>query len=142
MLQKFHFHLMSALLGCSLRSTSTSSLSSFLLRSMCASINRVGATCRFWNSSVFSWDHVWVKNRETKHGLIFLNSIQMTCNLKQCFFISRFSYDGRWKQKLQTSVDFPLETLDLSQYVIGPKNNLKRYNLFSVSVSNHVTFQS
>ncbi|KFQ90116.1 Ubiquitin carboxyl-terminal hydrolase 8 [Phoenicopterus ruber ruber] len=47
--------------------------------------------------------------------------------------LKRFSYDGRWKQKLQTSVDFPLETLDLSQYVIGPKNNLKRYNLFSVS---------
>ncbi|KFP66004.1 Ubiquitin carboxyl-terminal hydrolase 8 [Cariama cristata] len=47
--------------------------------------------------------------------------------------LKRFSYDGRWKQKLQTSVDFPLETLDLSQYVIGPKNNLRRYNLFSVS---------
>ncbi|KAM6352128.1 ubiquitin carboxyl-terminal hydrolase 8 isoform 2-T2 [Alca torda] len=47
--------------------------------------------------------------------------------------LKRFSYDGRWKQKLQTSVDFPLETLDLSQYVIGPKTNLKRYNLFSVS---------
>lgn len=49
--------------------------------------------------------------------------------------LKRFSYDGRWKQKLQTSVDFPLESLDLSQYVIGPKNNLKKYNLFSVSVS-------
>nr|XP_020141514.1 ubiquitin carboxyl-terminal hydrolase 8 isoform X3 [Microcebus murinus] len=47
--------------------------------------------------------------------------------------LKRFSYDGRWKQKLQTSVDFPLENLDLSQYVIGPKNNLKKYNLFSVS---------
>ncbi|XP_009976479.1 PREDICTED: ubiquitin carboxyl-terminal hydrolase 8 isoform X2 [Tauraco erythrolophus] len=47
--------------------------------------------------------------------------------------LKRFSYDGRWKQKLQTSVDFPLETLDLSQYVIGPKSNVKRYNLFSVS---------
>ncbi|KAM9092683.1 ubiquitin carboxyl-terminal hydrolase 8 isoform 3-T3 [Megaptera novaeangliae] len=47
--------------------------------------------------------------------------------------LKRFSYDGRWKQKLQTSVDFPLENLDLSQYVIGPKNNLRKYNLFSVS---------
>ncbi|XP_064151268.1 ubiquitin carboxyl-terminal hydrolase 8 isoform X3 [Loxodonta africana] len=47
--------------------------------------------------------------------------------------LKRFSYDGRWKQKLQTSVDFPLENLDLSQYVIGPKNNLKKYSLFSVS---------
>uniref|UniRef100_A0A8D0EBU6 Ubiquitin carboxyl-terminal hydrolase n=1 Tax=Salvator merianae TaxID=96440 RepID=A0A8D0EBU6_SALMN len=47
--------------------------------------------------------------------------------------LKRFSYDGRWKQKLQTSVDFPLESLDLSQYIIGPKTNLKRYNLFAVS---------
>lgn len=47
--------------------------------------------------------------------------------------LKRFSYDGRWKQKLQTSVDFPLEGLDLSQYVIGPKSTLKRYNLFAVS---------
>ena len=46
-----------------------------------------------------------------------------------------FSYEGRWKQKLQTSVDFPQESLDLAQYVIGPKQNLKRYNLFGVSVS-------
>ncbi|XP_044294510.1 ubiquitin carboxyl-terminal hydrolase 8 isoform X2 [Varanus komodoensis] len=47
--------------------------------------------------------------------------------------LKRFSYDGRWKQKLQSSVDFPLESLDLSQYVIGPKSSSKRYNLFAVS---------
>ncbi|XP_029316647.1 ubiquitin carboxyl-terminal hydrolase 8 [Cottoperca gobio] len=47
--------------------------------------------------------------------------------------LKRFSYEGRWKQKLQTSVDFPLETLDLLQYVIGPKQNLKRYSLYGVS---------
>ncbi|XP_075714166.1 ubiquitin carboxyl-terminal hydrolase 8 [Rhinoderma darwinii] len=46
--------------------------------------------------------------------------------------LKRFSYDGRWKQKLQTCVDFPLEHLDLSQYVIGPKT-FKRYSLFGVS---------
>nr|XP_023672879.1 ubiquitin carboxyl-terminal hydrolase 8-like isoform X2 [Paramormyrops kingsleyae]XP_023672880.1 ubiquitin carboxyl-terminal hydrolase 8-like isoform X2 [Paramormyrops kingsleyae] len=49
--------------------------------------------------------------------------------------LKRFSYEGRWKQKLQTSVDFPLENLDLAQYVIGPKHNLKKYNL--IGVSNH-----
>uniref|UniRef100_A0A1A8NXE2 Ubiquitin carboxyl-terminal hydrolase 8 n=1 Tax=Nothobranchius pienaari TaxID=704102 RepID=A0A1A8NXE2_9TELE len=47
--------------------------------------------------------------------------------------LKRFSYEGRWKQKLQTSVDFPLDGLDLMQYVIGPKQNLKRYNLYGVS---------
>ncbi|KAM8974484.1 ubiquitin carboxyl-terminal hydrolase 8 [Pelodytes ibericus] len=46
--------------------------------------------------------------------------------------LKRFSYEGRWKQKLQTHVDFPLECLDLSPYVIGPKI-YKKYNLFGVS---------
>ncbi|KAJ8398277.1 hypothetical protein AAFF_G00428470 [Aldrovandia affinis] len=49
--------------------------------------------------------------------------------------LKRFSYEGRWKQKLQTYVDFPLENLDLSQYVIGPKQSMKQYNL--IGVSNH-----
>ncbi|MBN3313405.1 UBP8 hydrolase, partial [Atractosteus spatula] len=47
--------------------------------------------------------------------------------------LKRFSYEGRWRQKLQTYVDFPPENLDLSQYVIGPKHSLKRYNLYGVS---------
>ncbi|KAG7278855.1 hypothetical protein CRUP_010418 [Coryphaenoides rupestris] len=47
--------------------------------------------------------------------------------------LKRFSYEGRWKQKLQTSVDFPLENLDLSQYVIAPRQNLKKYCLYGVS---------
>ncbi|XP_041713556.2 ubiquitin carboxyl-terminal hydrolase 8 isoform X2 [Coregonus clupeaformis] len=47
--------------------------------------------------------------------------------------LKRFSFEGRWKQKLQTTVDFPLENLDVSQYVIGPRASLKRYNLFGVS---------
>ncbi|XP_078097239.1 ubiquitin carboxyl-terminal hydrolase 8 isoform X2 [Mustelus asterias] len=47
--------------------------------------------------------------------------------------LKRFSYEGRWKQKLQTNVDFPLENLDLTNYIIGPRNNVKRYNLFAVS---------
>ncbi|KAM7424427.1 hypothetical protein PAMA_000666 [Pampus argenteus] len=47
--------------------------------------------------------------------------------------LKRFSYEGRWKQKLQTSVDFPLDNLDLAQYVIGPKQGLKKYNLYGVS---------
>ncbi|TRZ01985.1 hypothetical protein DNTS_024159 [Danionella cerebrum] len=45
----------------------------------------------------------------------------------------RFKYEGRWREKLQTLVDFPLDNLDLSQYVIGPKTNLKKYNLYAVS---------
>uniref|UniRef100_A0A9J8DLM9 Ubiquitin carboxyl-terminal hydrolase n=1 Tax=Cyprinus carpio carpio TaxID=630221 RepID=A0A9J8DLM9_CYPCA len=47
--------------------------------------------------------------------------------------LKRFKYDGRWREKLQTLVDFPLDNLDLSQYVIGPKHTLKKYNLYAVS---------
>ncbi|RXN16444.1 ubiquitin carboxyl-terminal hydrolase 8 [Labeo rohita] len=47
--------------------------------------------------------------------------------------LKRFKYDGRWREKLQTLVDFPLDNLDMSQYVIGPKQNLKKYNLYAVS---------
>ncbi|KAM9409487.1 ubiquitin carboxyl-terminal hydrolase 8 [Pholidichthys leucotaenia] len=47
--------------------------------------------------------------------------------------LKRFSYEGRWKQKLQTSVDFSLDCLDLTQYVIGPKQRLNKYNLYGVS---------
>lgn len=47
--------------------------------------------------------------------------------------LKRFKYDGRWREKLQTLVDFPLDNLDLSQYVIGPKQHLKKYNLYAVS---------
>ncbi|OCT86909.1 ubiquitin carboxyl-terminal hydrolase 8 isoform X2 [Xenopus laevis] len=46
--------------------------------------------------------------------------------------LKRFSFEGRWRQKLQSYVDFPLECLDLSPYVIGPKSS-KKYNLFGVS---------
>ncbi|CAF99829.1 unnamed protein product, partial [Tetraodon nigroviridis] len=56
-----------------------------------------------------------------------------SCKNKISIFLCRFSYEGRWKQKLQTSVDFPLDSLDLAQYVIGPKHSLKRYSLYGVS---------
>uniref|UniRef100_A0A674DEX8 ubiquitinyl hydrolase 1 n=1 Tax=Salmo trutta TaxID=8032 RepID=A0A674DEX8_SALTR len=48
-------------------------------------------------------------------------------------YLWRLTINGRRIQKLQTNVDFPLENLDLTQYVIGPKQRLKKYNLFAVS---------
>jgi len=61
-------------------------------------------------------------------------SRKAVCERCLCVFL-RFKYDGRWREKLQTLVDFPLDNLDLSQYVIGPKHTLKKYNLYAVSVS-------
>ena len=63
-------------------------------------------------------------------------------NTGNLFCLCSFSYEGRWKQKLQTTVDFPLDSLDLSQYVIGPKQILKRYSLYGVSVSNTIVAMS
>ena len=37
-----------------------------------------------------------------------------------------------WRQKLQTSVSFPMSNLDMSNYVVDPKSTL-RYNLHAVS---------
>ncbi|KAL7980082.1 hypothetical protein Chor_001350 [Crotalus horridus] len=87
-------------------------------------------------------DLAWHKHKQLNESIIvalfqgqFKSTVQcLTCHKKsRTFEAFIFSYDGRWKQKLQTSVDFPLENLDLLQYVIGPKSTLKRYNLFSVS---------
>ena len=48
------------------------------------------------------------------------------------FSIISFQYEGMWRQKLQTSVSFPMSNLDMSNYVVDPKSTL-RYNLHAVS---------
>ncbi|XP_033625203.1 ubiquitin carboxyl-terminal hydrolase 8-like [Asterias rubens] len=49
--------------------------------------------------------------------------------------LKRFYYEGMWRQKLQTMVDFPLRDMDMSPYTIGPKPS-NSYNLYAVS--NHI----
>ncbi|XP_006814000.1 ubiquitin carboxyl-terminal hydrolase 8-like [Saccoglossus kowalevskii] len=46
--------------------------------------------------------------------------------------LKRFSYEGVWRHKLQTDVDFPINNLDMSSHVIGPKKR-SSYNLYAVS---------
>ncbi|XP_077997082.1 ubiquitin carboxyl-terminal hydrolase 8-like [Glandiceps talaboti] len=48
--------------------------------------------------------------------------------------LKRFSYEGVWRHKLQTYVDFPLSGLDMSGHVIGPKI---RPTYYLYAVSNH-----
>ena len=51
--------------------------------------------------------------------------------------ICRFYYEGMWRQKLQTSVDFPArDELNMEKYVIGPVAN-QRYSYRLYGVSNH-----
>ncbi|GAB1605796.1 ubiquitin carboxyl-terminal hydrolase 8-like [Argonauta hians] len=46
--------------------------------------------------------------------------------------LSRFSHEGVWRHKLNTFVDFPIETLDMSNYVCS-SNSKAVYQLFAVS---------
>ncbi|XP_071942708.1 ubiquitin carboxyl-terminal hydrolase 8-like [Antedon mediterranea] len=46
--------------------------------------------------------------------------------------LKRFYFEGRWRQKLQTNVDFPLTDLDLLPLTVGPKTR-KSYFLYGVS---------
>ncbi|XP_022104012.1 ubiquitin carboxyl-terminal hydrolase 15-like [Acanthaster planci] len=49
--------------------------------------------------------------------------------------LKRFSYTRFWRDKLDTVVNFPLEKLDMTQYVINPKDGPYLYDL--VAVANH-----
>ncbi|XP_033105688.1 ubiquitin carboxyl-terminal hydrolase 8-like isoform X2 [Anneissia japonica] len=46
--------------------------------------------------------------------------------------LKRFYFEGRWRQKLQTNIDFPLTGLDLIPHTVGPKVNCS-YFLYGVS---------
>lgn len=46
--------------------------------------------------------------------------------------LSRFSHEGVWRHKLNTYVDFPTDTLDISNYIKGTKANIN-YQLYAVS---------
>jgi len=48
--------------------------------------------------------------------------------------MKRFLHRGKWtREKLDSVVDFPLESLDLGQYVMGPNNTNMIYDLYAVS---------
>lgn len=49
--------------------------------------------------------------------------------------LKRFSYRSRgYRDRLDNLIDFPLDGLDLSPFVIGPKDVPPIYDLFAVSV--------
>ena len=49
------------------------------------------------------------------------------------FWLFRFYFKGYRREKISTSVDFPLTNLDLNRYVSGPHKR-RPYKLFAVSV--------
>lgn len=55
-----------------------------------------------------------------------------------CLFVIRFVYEGYWKTKITTPVDFPVRGMDIRNYVKGPQPRI--YKLYGVSVSNYDIF--
>uniref|UniRef100_A0A6B2LD86 ubiquitinyl hydrolase 1 n=1 Tax=Arcella intermedia TaxID=1963864 RepID=A0A6B2LD86_9EUKA len=47
--------------------------------------------------------------------------------------LKRFSYRGNFREKIDDLIDFPLEGLDLGEYVIGPRTVPPIYDLYAVS---------
>ncbi|KAK3095889.1 hypothetical protein FSP39_020374, partial [Pinctada imbricata] len=47
--------------------------------------------------------------------------------------LNRFVYEGQWRQKISSYVDFPVKNLDLGNYVKAPS-----YNLYGISVSTSI----
>lgn len=47
--------------------------------------------------------------------------------------LKRFQYEGMWRQKLQTAVNFHMDQVDMSAFVVGPKSATRCYNLHAVS---------
>ena len=48
----------------------------------------------------------------------------------------RFKYQGVWRDKIKTTVDYPIDNLDLSKYVLSTDESKKRshkYKLFAVA---------
>ncbi len=49
--------------------------------------------------------------------------------------LKRFSYNRYWRDKLDTHTEFPVDSLDMTPYVINPAHGRAVYDL--VAVSNH-----
>lgn len=55
--------------------------------------------------------------------------------------LKRFSFSGRWGDKLQTNVSFPTKNLDINKYVLGPRSK-NSFNLYAVSHHHGATMDS
>lgn len=51
--------------------------------------------------------------------------------------LKRFKYNGLWRDKITSNVDYPIENLNLDKYVMG-KNSIKTNNNYKLyAISNH-----
>lgn len=51
--------------------------------------------------------------------------------------LKRFKYQGVWRDKITTQVDYPIENLNLDRYVVGNDRTAKPNNYQLYAVSNH-----
>lgn len=55
--------------------------------------------------------------------------------------LKRFSFNGPFRDKVETPVDFPVRSLDLSGYTLISKNDVQTYSLCGVSVRSFVNLE-
>ncbi|CAG2252384.1 UBP5 [Mytilus edulis] len=49
--------------------------------------------------------------------------------------LNRFVYEGQWRQKISSFVDFPVQNLNLDSVVKSPTTTKSKYNLYGISSS-------
>jgi len=53
--------------------------------------------------------------------------------------LKRFKYEGMWRDKISTYVDFPIENLQLNQFTLGNTSSNSKNNSYKLfGVSNHI----
>ncbi len=52
--------------------------------------------------------------------------------------LKRFKYQGLWRDKISTYVDFPLENLQLDKFTMGRTSDSKKNNYTLIGVTNHI----
>lgn len=55
--------------------------------------------------------------------------------------LKRFQFDGRWRNKIQTTVNFPLERLNMDRHVVAPTSQFSNYHLYGV-INHYGSFES
>ncbi|XP_047125034.1 ubiquitin carboxyl-terminal hydrolase 8 isoform X1 [Hydra vulgaris] len=55
--------------------------------------------------------------------------------------LKRFHFDGRWHNKIQTTVNFPMQNFNMSKYIVAPQSIHTKYHLYAV-INHYGSFES
>ncbi|XP_065669998.1 ubiquitin carboxyl-terminal hydrolase 8 isoform X3 [Hydra vulgaris] len=55
--------------------------------------------------------------------------------------LKRFHFDGRWHNKIQTTINFPMQNFNMSKYIVAPQLIHTKYRLYAV-INHYGSFES